>query len=56
MAKKTDYDDHWAAPYIRWAIREGLLKGYPDGTFQPDKPVTRAELAVILHRMKGAKE
>ena len=51
MAKKTDYDDHWAAPYIRWAIMEGLLKGYPDGSFQPDKPVTRAEMAVILHRI-----
>lgn len=51
VAKKTDYDDHWAAPQIRWAMMEGLLKGYPDGSFQPDKPVTRAELAVILHRI-----
>lgn len=49
--KKTDYDEHWAAPQIRWAMREGLLKGYPDGSFQPDKPVTRAEMAVILHRI-----
>lgn len=46
-----DYGDHWAAPQIRWAINEGLLKGYPDGSFKPDKPVTRAELAVILHRI-----
>lgn len=46
-----DYDDHWAAPQIRWAMQEGLLKGYPDGSFKPDKPVTRAELAVILHRI-----
>jgi hypothetical protein len=30
----------------------GLLKGYPDGSFGPDKPVTRAELAVILDRME----
>lgn len=51
VAKKTDYDEHWAAPQIRWAIHEGLLKGYPDGSFQPDKPVTRAEMAVILHRI-----
>lgn len=51
VAKKTDYDEHWAAPQIRWAMMEGLLKGYPDGSFQPDKPVTRAELAVILHRV-----
>lgn len=51
VPKKTDYDDHWAAHYIRWAMMEGLLKGYPDGTFQPDKPITRAEMAVILHRL-----
>lgn len=51
MKKKTDYDEHWAAPQIRWAMMEGLLKGYPDGSFQPDKPVTRAEMAVILHRI-----
>ena len=51
VTKKTDYDEHWAAPQIRWAMREGLLKGYPDGSFQPDKPVTRAEMAVILHRI-----
>lgn len=51
VAKKTDYDEHWAAPQIRWAMMEGLLKGYPDGSFQPDKPVTRAEMAVILHRI-----
>ena len=47
----NDFDEHWAAPQIRWAINEGLLKGYPDGSFKPDKPVTRAELAVILHRI-----
>lgn len=46
-----DYSDHWAAPQIRWAINKGLLKGYPDGTFKPDKPVTRAELAVVLNRI-----
>lgn len=46
-----DYDDHWAAPQIRWAIQKGLMKGYPDGTFKPDKPITRAELAVVLNRI-----
>ena len=56
MQKHTDYEKHWAREDIEWAMEKGLLKGYPDGTFQPDKPVTRAELAVILHRLKGAKE
>ena len=48
---KTDYEGHWAEQSIRWAIENGLMEGYPDGSFRPDQPVTRAELAVILHRL-----
>ena len=46
-----DVTGHWAEKEIRRCMERGLLKGYPDGSFQPDKPVTRAELAVILDRM-----
>lgn len=52
--KPEEIDDitgHWAEAQIRRCIERGLLKGYPDGSFQPDKPVTRAELAVILDRL-----
>ena len=28
-----------------------MLKGYPDGTFKPNAPITRAELAVVLTRL-----
>lgn len=48
---KADYENHWAKKDIRWCIDRGLLTGYPDGTFQPDKPVTRAEMAVIIRRI-----
>lgn len=48
---KTDYDKHWAREDIDWCIDRGLLTGYPDGTFQPDKPITRAEMAVIIRRI-----
>lgn len=48
---KTDYEKHWAVKDIDWCIERGLMKGYPDGTFKPDKPVTRAELAVVLNRL-----
>ena len=53
MPKKTDYAEHWAEEDIAWAINKGLLTGYPDGTFRPDQPITRAELAAVLHRLEG---
>ena len=50
--KIDDITGHWAEKAIRRCMERGLLKGYPDGSFGPDKPVTRAELAVILDRME----
>lgn len=47
-----DITGHWAEEDIRRCMEQGLMQGYPDGSFQPDKPVTRAELAVILDRME----
>ncbi|WP_276357007.1 fibronectin type III domain-containing protein [Cohnella caldifontis] len=47
----TFYDvpaGHWAADAIRVAAARGLMSGYPDGTFRPDKPITRAEMAALL--------
>ena len=48
---ETDWDGHWAAEHIRRAIDSDTMTGYEDGTWLPDKPVTRAELAVILDRL-----
>ena len=48
---KDDITGHWAEAQIRRCVERGLLKGYPDGSFGPDKPVTRAEIAVILDRL-----
>ena len=45
-----DVAGHWAEEDIRWCMEKGLFRGYPDGRFQPDRGVTRAELAVILRR------
>lgn len=44
----------WAREAIRAMTEQGLLRGYPDGTFRPDRPVTRTELATILDRYLGA--
>ena len=46
-----DVSGHWAEESIRWCMEHGLMKGYPDGSFGPDKPVTRAEIATILKRL-----
>lgn len=46
-----DVTGHWAEKEIRRCMERGILKGYPDGSFQPDQPVTRAELAAVLDRL-----
>lgn len=51
VLQEDDYSTHWAVKDIDLAIERGLMKGYPDGTFKPDKLVTRAELAVVLNRI-----
>lgn len=41
----------WASPAITDLTNRGLLQGYPDGTFRPDAPVTRAEMVTLLVRL-----
>jgi hypothetical protein len=49
----TDIARHWAAGWISAGSEHGWLMGYPDGTFQPEGEVTRAEAVVIINRMTG---
>ncbi|WP_230192062.1 chitobiase/beta-hexosaminidase C-terminal domain-containing protein [Paenibacillus sp. CECT 9249] len=44
----TDIAGHWAEDYIMRAAAKGIVSGYPDGTFKPNHPVTRAEFTVML--------
>lgn len=39
----------WFAPYITQGQALGLLEGYPDGTFRPEQPITRAEAAKLIY-------
>ena len=48
-----DISGHWAEDAIRWCIAHELMTGYEDGTWKPDRPVTRAELATVLRRFDG---
>ncbi|WP_339244487.1 discoidin domain-containing protein [Paenibacillus sp. FSL R10-2796] len=43
-----DIAGHWAEKLIRSAAGQKLVGGYPDGSFQPDKTVTRAEFTFML--------
>lgn len=45
-----DVSGHWAKASIEWAKEKGLIKGYPDGSFKPNNPLTRAEACAILER------
>lgn len=45
-----DVTGHWAKGSIEWAKEKGLIKGYPDGSFKPNNPLTRAEACAILER------
>lgn len=43
-----DITSHWAKDSILNVINAGVVSGYPDGTFQPDKAISRAEYTVML--------
>ena len=47
---------HWAANYIGAAARQGIVKGYPDGTFRPNGLISRAEGVVMLARFANLPE
>ena len=53
----TDFSDVEETAYyadaIRWASANGVVTGYADGTFRPDAPVTRQQMAAILWRYAG---
>ncbi|MFA5799995.1 MAG: beta-propeller domain-containing protein [Candidatus Peribacteraceae bacterium] len=43
-----DVEKQWFARYVCQAESEGIVSGYPDGTFKPDKPISFVEAAKIL--------
>lgn len=44
---------YWAANAIAICAKLGWITGYPDGTFRPDRNVTRAELMAMINRATG---
>lgn len=41
-------DDYWSAKAIAWAVNNGVVNGFEDGTFRPDENMTREQMAAIL--------
>ncbi len=50
----TDIDGHWGDVDIRNLVSRGMLKGYPDGSFKPDRAVNRVEFTAMVTRLIGA--
>ena len=48
----SDYEGRWSEKAIKEALHDGVLNGYPDGSFQPTKQVTREELAQFYLNLK----
>ena len=47
----TDISGHWAEENIKKAYELGYISGYPDGTFKPNEPITRAEVASLMNNV-----
>lgn len=44
----NDVQGHWAQPCLTQLAQQRIINGYPDGSFKPNAPITRAEFAMLL--------
>ncbi|WP_414551499.1 fasciclin domain-containing protein [Anabaena sp. CCY 0017] len=42
--------DYWASPFIQALAARNIVSGFPDGTFRPNQPVSRAEFAAMIQK------
>jgi uncharacterized surface protein with fasciclin (FAS1) repeats len=45
--------DYWARPFIQVLAENNVISGFPDGSFRPNQPVTRAEFAALIQKAFG---
>lgn len=45
--------NHWASSYVSRAQVQGWVNGFPDGTFHPQDPITRAQVLAVLGRIES---
>jgi len=53
-----DKDDigEWAVKYVKAGYESGVIVGYPDNTYRPKNPITRAETFTIICKLLGLHE
>lgn len=56
LSADSDIRGHWAEKNISTMKEQGLISGYGDGSFRPDKEISRAEFVAALNRMMGLTE
>ena len=54
--KPNDIQGHWAEEYILKYMENGIVRGYEDGSFKPNNPITRAEFITILNNYLNLEE
>ncbi|MBW4458903.1 MAG: S-layer homology domain-containing protein [Nodosilinea sp. WJT8-NPBG4] len=42
--------DYWAAQFIQALVDRGVIRGFADGSFRPNEPITRAQFAVLVNQ------
>ncbi len=47
----SDISASWANEFINIAAENGIIHGYPDGTFRPSQPITRAETVTVINHL-----
>lgn len=48
-----DHIGQWALEYVKAGYENGIIEGYPDNTFRPKNPITRAETFTIICKLMG---
>ena len=48
----SDTSSHWAKEEIDIAVTNGIVNGFPDGTFKPEAPITREQASVMISNYK----
>ncbi|MEQ8996738.1 MAG: S-layer homology domain-containing protein [Coleofasciculus sp. B1-GNL1-01] len=58
LAQSTNFSDvsstYWAEDFITELAQRDIIAGFPDGTFRPDAPVTRAQFAAMMRKANQA--